>query len=131
MKLALDSRYTLAGGSRLSGHRGSRQQMNSAPKGKMIAASMIGNVLEWYDFAIYGNFAAAIGRNFFPHEDGVAQVLAAFGVFAIGYLMRPIGGAVIGYIGDYYSRRAALNVSITAMAVPTFLMGLLPGYETL
>jgi MHS family proline/betaine transporter-like MFS transporter len=105
--------------------------MNSAPKGKMIAASMIGNVLEWYDFAIYGNFAAAIGRNFFPHEDGVAQVLAAFGVFAIGYLMRPIGGAVIGYIGDYYSRRAALNVSITAMAVPTFLMGVLPGYETL
>src|SRR5438034_5227962 len=84
--------------------------MNSAPKGKMIAASMIGNVLEWYDFAIYGNFAAAIGRNFFPHEDGVAQVLAAFGVFAIGYLMRPIGGVVIGYIGDYYSRRTAMNV---------------------
>ena len=105
--------------------------MNSAPKGKMIAASMIGNVLEWYDFAIYGNFAAAIGRNFFPHEDGVAQVLAAFGVFAIGYLVRPIGGVVIGYIGDYYSRRAAMNVSVTAMALPTFLMGLLPGYETL
>ena len=105
--------------------------MNSAPKGKMIAASMIGNVLEWYDFAIYGNFAAAIGRNFFPHEDGVAQVLAAFGVFAIGYLMRPIGGVVIGYIGDYYSRRTAMNVSVTAMALPTFLMGLLPGYETL
>ena len=97
----------------------------------MIAASMIGNVLEWYDFAIYGNFAAAIGRNFFPHEDGVAQVLAAFGVFAIGYLVRPIGGVVIGYIGDYYSRRAAMNVSVTAMALPTFLMGLLPGYETL
>ena len=105
--------------------------MNSAAKRKMIAASMIGNVLEWYDFAIYGNFAAAIGRNFFPHEDGVAQVLAAFGVFAIGYLVRPIGGAVIGYIGDYYSRRTALNVSVTAMAVPTFLIGLLPGYETL
>jgi MFS transporter, MHS family, proline/betaine transporter len=91
--------------------------MNSAAKRKMIAASMIGNVLEWYDFAIYGNFAAAIGRNFFPHEDGVAQVLAAFGVFAIGYLARPIGGAVIGYIGDYYSRRTALNISVTAMAV--------------
>jgi MHS family proline/betaine transporter-like MFS transporter len=105
--------------------------MNSAAKRKMIAASMIGNVLEWYDFAIYGNFAAAIGRNFFPHEDGVAQVLAAFGVFAIGYLARPIGGAVIGYIGDYYSRRTALNISVTAMAVPTVLIGLLPGYETL
>jgi len=97
----------------------------------MIAAGMIGNVLEWYDFALYGTFAAAIGRQFFPHEDGVAQLLAAFGVFAIGYLVRPIGGAVIGYIGDFYGRRTALSVSITAMAVPTFLMGLLPGYETL
>jgi MFS transporter, MHS family, proline/betaine transporter len=105
--------------------------MNSAAKGKTIAASMIGNVIEWYDFAIYGNFAASIGRDFFPHEDSVAQLLAAFGVFAIGYLVRPIGGASIGYIGDYYSRRAALNVSVTAMAVPTFLIGLLPGYETL
>jgi MFS transporter, MHS family, proline/betaine transporter len=98
---------------------------------KTIAASMIGNVIEWYDFAIYGNFAAAIGRNFFPRQDAVAQLIAAFGVFAIGYLMRPLGGAVIGYIGDYYSRRTALNVSVTAMAVPTVLIGLLPGYETL
>ena len=105
--------------------------MNSAAKGKMIAASMIGNVIEWYDFAIYGNFAASIGRDFFPREEGVAQLLAVFGVFAIGYLARPIGGAVIGYIGDYYSRRTALNISVTAMAVPTVLIGLLPGYETL
>jgi MFS family permease len=82
-------------------------------------------------FAIYGNFVASIGRDFFPREDGVSQLLAVFGVFAIGYLARPIGGAVIGYIGDYYSRRAALNMSVTAMAVPTFLIGLLPGYETL
>jgi MHS family proline/betaine transporter-like MFS transporter len=82
-------------------------------------------------FAIYGNFVASIGRDFFPREDGVSQLLAVFGVFAIGYLARPIGGAVIGYIGDYYSRRAALNISVTAMAVPTFLIGLLPGYETL
>jgi MFS transporter, MHS family, proline/betaine transporter len=105
--------------------------MNSGPTGKAIAAGMIGNVLEWYDFAIYGYFAASIGRNFFPREDSVAQLLAAFGVFALGYLVRPIGGALIGHIGDHYGRRAALTVSVTAMAVPTFLMGLLPGYETL
>jgi len=92
---------------------------------------MIGNVIEWYDFAIYGNFAASIGRDFFPRQNAVAQLIAVFGVFAIGYLVRPIGGAVIGYIGDYYSRRAALNVSVTAMAVPTVLIGLLPGYETI
>ena len=105
--------------------------MNSGPRGKIIAASMVGNVLEWYDFAIYGNFAAVIGRQFFPREDAVAQLLAAFGVFAIGYMVRPIGGVVIGYIGDVYGRRAALTVSVMAMAVPTFLMGLLPGYRML
>ena len=105
-------------------------EMNSAPTRKVIAAGMIGNVLEWYDFAIYGYFAASIGRHFFPREDPVAQLLAAFGVFAVGYLVRPIGGALIGHIGDRYGRRTALTVSVTAMAIPTFLIGLLPGYDT-
>ena len=69
---------------------------------RVIAAGAIGNVLEWYDFAVYGYFAAAIGRAFFPQEDKVAQVLAAFGIFAVGFLMRPVGGALIGYIGDRF-----------------------------
>jgi MFS transporter, MHS family, proline/betaine transporter len=88
-------------------------------------------VLEWYDFAIYGYFATAIGRHFFPHEDPVAQLLSAFGVFAVGYMMRPVGGVIIGHIGDRYGRRAALTFSVAAMAIPTFLIGLLPGYATL
>ena len=98
---------------------------------RVIAAGAIGNVLEWYDFAIYGYFAAAIGRAFFPSEDPMAQVLAAFGIFAVGFLMRPVGGAVIGYIGDRFGRRAALTFSVAAMAIPTFLVGALPGYEVL
>ena len=102
--------------------------MQPAQTRKVIAAGMIGNVLEWYDFAIYGYFAAAIGRHFFPHEDPVAQFLSAFGVFAVGYLMRPVGGALIGHIGDRFGRRAALTFSVVAMAIPTFLIGLLPGY---
>jgi MHS family proline/betaine transporter-like MFS transporter len=105
--------------------------MASTRTGSVIAAGMIGNVLEWYDFAIYGYFAAAIGRHFFPHEDAVAQLLSAFGVFALGYLMRPVGGALIGHIGDRLGRRAALTFSVAAMAIPTFLIGLLPGYATL
>jgi MFS transporter, MHS family, proline/betaine transporter len=76
--------------------------MDSAHRRRVIAAGMIGNVLEWYDFAIYGYFAAQIGRYFFPHEDPIAQLLSAFGVFAIGYLMRPIGGAIVGHIGDRF-----------------------------
>jgi len=98
---------------------------------RVIAAGMVGNVLEWYDFAIYGYFATAIGRHFFPHEDAVAQLLSAFGVFAVGYMMRPVGGALIGHIGDRFGRRAALTISVAAMAIPTFLIGLLPGYATL
>jgi MHS family proline/betaine transporter-like MFS transporter len=105
--------------------------MNSAHIRRVIAAGMIGNVLEWYDFAIYGYFAATIGRQFFPHEDAVAQLLSAFGVFAIGYLMRPLGGVLVGHIGDTFGRRAALTFSVVAMAIPTFLMGLLPGYQTI
>ncbi|HTE80021.1 MAG TPA: MFS transporter, partial [Reyranella sp.] len=58
---------------------------------RVIAAGVIGNLLEWYDFAIYGFFATQIGAAFFPAEDKVAQVLAAFGIFAIGYVMRPLG----------------------------------------
>ena len=105
--------------------------MDSSQSRRVIAAGMIGNVLEWYDFAVYGYFAAAIGRHFFPHEDAVAQLLSAFGVFAIGYVMRPVGGAVVGHIGDRFGRRAALTFSVAAMAIPTFLIGLLPGYATL
>jgi len=104
--------------------------MDSAQR-RIIVAGMIGNVLEWYDFAIYGYFASAIGRQFFPHENPVAELLSAFGVFALGYLMRPIGGALVGHIGDQFGRRVALTFSVTAMAIPTFLIGLLPGYATL
>jgi len=92
---------------------------------------MIGNVLEWYDFAIYGFFAVAIGRQFFPNESPFAQLLATFGIFAIGYLVRPLGGIVVGHISDHFGRRTALIVAIAAMAVPTFLIGLLPGYGML
>src|SRR5262245_11093518 len=105
--------------------------MVAAPTRRAIGAGMIGNVLEWYDFAIYGFFALEIGRQFFPHEDATAQLLSAFGIFAVGYLVRPVGGVVIGHVCDYFGRRTALIVAITAMAVPTFLIGILPGYETI
>jgi MHS family proline/betaine transporter-like MFS transporter len=105
--------------------------MNLGQKRRVIAAGMIGNVLEWYDFAIYGYFAPEIGKQFFRQQDPVSQLLSAFGVFAVGYLMRPVGGALVGHIGDRLGRRAALTFSVIAMAIPTFLIGLLPGYATL
>src|SRR5215211_6938004 len=97
----------------------------------VIAAGVVGNVLEWYDFAVYGYFAPIIGRHFFPSEDPAASLVAAFGVFAAGFLMRPVGGVVFGHIGDRVGRRAALTLSVLAMAVPTFLIGVLPGHAQL
>jgi MFS transporter, MHS family, proline/betaine transporter len=82
--------------------------------------------MEWYDFALYGYFAPTLGRHFFPSENAVASLIAAFGVFAAGFLMRPVGGLVFGYIGDRIGRQTALTASVLAMAVPTFLMGVLP-----
>src|SRR6516162_3257032 len=115
----------------ISTQLGFGSKMNSAHIRRVIAAGMIGNALEWYDFAIYGYFAVQIGHHFFPHGDAVAQLLSAFGVFAIGYLMRPIGGVLVGHIGDRFDRRTALTLSVAAMAIPTFLVGLLPGYQTI
>jgi MHS family proline/betaine transporter-like MFS transporter len=100
-------------------------------KVRLMAAGTIGNILEFYDFAIYGYFAVSLGQTFFPGNDPVTQVLAAFAVFGVGFLMRPLGGLLTGFIGDRYGRRTALTFSVTAMALPTFLVGVLPGYATL
>jgi MHS family proline/betaine transporter-like MFS transporter len=94
-------------------------------------AGIVGNVMEWYDFAVYGYFAPIIGRQFFPSEDPASSLIAAFGVFAAGFLMRPVGGLIFGHIGDRIGRKAALTVSVLAMAIPTFLIGVLPGHATL
>lgn len=93
---------------------------------RVVAAGLVGNVLEWYDFAVYGYLAPAIGYLFFPSDDPTASLLAAFGAFAAGFLMRPIGGVLLGHIGDRVGRRRALTISVAMMAIPTFLMGLLP-----
>ena len=96
---------------------------------RAILAGVAGNVMEWYDFSVYGYFAAVIGRRFFPAEDPIASLLAAFGAFAAGLFMRPFGSLVFGHIGDKIGRKAALTASVALMAVPTFLIGLLPTYE--
>jgi MHS family proline/betaine transporter-like MFS transporter len=102
--------------------------MAPASTRRIIAAGAVGNVLEWYDFAIYGYFAPVIGRTYFPGSDPTVQLLSAFGVFAIGFLMRPIGGALIGQLGDRFGRANALTVSIMMMAIPTFIVAILPSY---
>jgi MHS family proline/betaine transporter-like MFS transporter len=103
----------------------------SGLKGRVVAAGMMGNILEWYDFSVYGYFAQAIGREFFPTGDPLSSVLAAFGAFAVGFLMRPFGAVLFGHIGDRLGRKRALELSVLCMAVPTFIIGLLPGHAVL
>jgi MHS family proline/betaine transporter-like MFS transporter len=91
-------------------------------------AGLIGNVLEWFDFAVYGYFASDIGQQFFPKSSATAQQLLAFGVFAIGFFARPIGSLVLGVVGDRIGRRALLTLSIGLMGGATLIMGLLPTY---
>ncbi len=98
---------------------------------KSLIAGFSGNILEWYDFTVYGFFATVIGSQFFPDEDKVVQLISAFGIFAAGYLMRPIGGIIFGHIGDNYGRKKALLISVMMMAIPTTLIGFLPTYDTL
>jgi MFS transporter, MHS family, proline/betaine transporter len=98
---------------------------------RIVTAGVIGNVLEWYDFAVYGYFAATLGALFFPAGDPASQTLAAFATYAVGFLMRPVGAALFGHIGDRYGRARALVVSIALMAIPTVLMGLLPTYASI
>ena len=94
-------------------------------------AGLIGNVMEWFDFAVYGYFASVIGGQFFPQSSPGAQQLLTFAVFAIGFGARPIGSLVLGAVGDRIGRRALLVLSIVLMGGSTLLIGLLPPYESI
>ncbi|HET6578161.1 MAG TPA: MFS transporter, partial [Gemmatimonadales bacterium] len=96
-----------------------------------VIAGVAGNVLEWYDFALFGFFAQQIGTHFFPAHNPTASLLAAFGTFAAGFIMRPLGGALFGWVGDKFGRKQALLWSVMAMAFPSFFIGVLPGTETI
>lgn len=96
---------------------------------RAVIAGFVGNGLEWYDFALYGTFSAVIGKLFFPLTDPYAQMIATYGVFAAGFLMRPVGAVLFGYLGDKYGRKFSLTLSILLMAIPTACIGFLPTYE--
>lgn len=97
--------------------------------GQSLSAGMIGNVLEWYDFGLYGYLAPLIGALFFPSSNPIASLIGAYGGFAIGFAMRPIGGAVLGHLGDRIGRQAVLILSVVMMGGATTLIGLLPTYD--
>ncbi|WP_051356628.1 MFS transporter [Azorhizobium doebereinerae] len=98
---------------------------------RAVMAAVIGNVLEWYDFAIYGYVATIIAHKFFPPGDEVSSLLATFATFGIGFAARPLGGIIIGRMGDTRGRKAALLLTIFTMAIGTVGIGLIPSYATI
>ena len=95
---------------------------------KAARASFMGNFVEWFDYAAYGYLATVIAATFFPQTDKATGLLATFAVFALSFIVRPLGGLVWGHFGDKYGRRNALSWSILIMSISTFCIGVLPTY---
>ncbi len=98
---------------------------------KLVTVACIGTVLEWAEFTFYAYIATKISLLFFPNMDHQSGVIAAFVVFAIGYLMRPLGAVLFGFLGDRFGRRSALQASIVLMGLSAVCIGLLPSYQAI
>lgn len=99
-------------------------------RARVLFASISGTALEFYDFMLYAVFADRIGNVFFPHSV-MSDFQAGWLTFVVAYISRPFGAIVFGYIGDRFGRKKSLILTVSCMGIPTFLIGVLPGYETL
>jgi MHS family proline/betaine transporter-like MFS transporter len=104
---------------------------SSADTRRAVSAAVVGNVLEWYDFAVYAYVAVYIARKFFPPGDEVTALLSTFLAYGLGFVARPLGGIIIGRIGDTHGRKLALLITIALMAGGTVLIGILPTYASI
>jgi metabolite-proton symporter len=99
---------------------------------KVSLASFIGTTIEWYDYFLYGTAAALVfNQLFFPNVEPLIGTLSAFATFAVGFVARPLGGAIFGHYGDRIGRKAMLVLTLLMMGIATFLIGLLPTYEAI
>jgi MHS family proline/betaine transporter-like MFS transporter len=96
---------------------------------KIVYNSSIGNILEWYDFGLFSIFSGLFSRLFFPSQAGETALMETFAVFAVGFLCRPIGALIFGYLGDTRGRARTLRLSILMISLPTLSIGLLPDYH--
>ncbi|MEJ0076323.1 MAG: MFS transporter [Alphaproteobacteria bacterium] len=98
---------------------------------RAVSAAVIGNVLEWYDFSVYAFVAVIIARKFFPQGDEVTALLSTFLAYGLGFVARPLGGIILGRVGDTHGRKTALLITIALMAIGTVLVGILPTYAAI
>ena len=98
---------------------------------KSIFGGSIGNLIEWYDFYVYNFFALYFAKSFFPNANPTVQLLNTFGIYALGFLIRPVGGWILGVYADRAGRRAALTLSVTLMCAGSALIAIAPTYAVL
>jgi MFS family permease len=100
------------------------------PLVKVITASAVGTLIEWYDFYIFGSLAVLIGKKLFPPDAGASALINTLAIFAAGFLVRPFGALVFGRIGDMVGRKYTFLLTLILMGISTFLIGLIPGFES-
>lgn len=100
-------------------------------RSRSVILGTLGNVMEWYDFTIYGFLAAAISANFFPSNDPTAALLSTFAIFGVGFVARPIGALVLGPIADQRGRKFVMLISMLLMALGSLIIGMSPTYATI
>src|ERR687885_12379 len=111
---------------------GGENEGQRPPIGQVLGASFIGTAIEWYDFFLYGTAATLVfGQLFFPTGDPLISTLSALGTFAVGFIIRPLGGVIFGHYGDRLGRKTVLILTLTMMGAATFLIGCLPTYDTI
>ena len=98
---------------------------------KSIFGGSIGNLIEWYDFYVYNAFALYFAKFFFPGNDPTVQFLNIFGIYALGFFIRPVGGWILGVYADRAGRRAALTLSVVLMCFGSLLIGIIPSYGSI
>lgn len=98
---------------------------------RAVAATAVGNMMEWFDFGVYAYVAVTLGKVFFPSDNPATQVVSTFATFAVAFLVRPLGGLVFGPLGDRIGRRRVLSTTMIMMAIGTFAVGILPGYDSI
>ena len=102
-----------------------------ATRVKSILGGSVGNLVEWYDWYAYSAFAIYFSGSFFPNDKPTAQLLNTAGVFALGFLMRPIGGWMFGSIADKVGRKQSMTLSVLLMSLGSLLIALTPTYKTI
>src|SRR5436190_20045470 len=107
--------------------------MSNEPRGiwKVIAASSVGTMIEWYDFYIFGMLAKTISHKFFPDTNPTAALLSTLATFAAGFIVRPFGALVFGRLGDLIGRKYTFLLTLVLMGGSTFLIGCVPSYSTI